>query len=159
MPSVLCREGGADSAVVADKDELKRQADELKSKMAGANSDDMATLQQQLRDTNDRLKRVEQQGLSGTELFSATSRVRLPSPRSCRIQRQNSGERLRYAGLNPHGDPLQDSDGNPILTLDGNGPEVKFDVFGTGFLAGPDGRVITNRHVAEPWWKNDEWTR
>jgi S1-C subfamily serine protease len=28
-------------------------------------------------------------------------------------------------------------------------------VFGTGFLAGP-GRVITNRHVAEPWWKNDD---
>jgi S1-C subfamily serine protease len=30
------------------------------------------------------------------------------------------------------------------------------DVFGTGFLAGPHGRVITNRHVAEPWWKNDD---
>ena len=24
------------------------------------------------------------------------------------------------------------------------------------FVAGPNGRVITNRHVAEPWWKNDE---
>jgi S1-C subfamily serine protease len=32
------------------------------------------------------------------------------------------------------------------------------DVFGTGFVAGPNGRVITNRHVAEPWWKNDEMT-
>jgi S1-C subfamily serine protease len=30
------------------------------------------------------------------------------------------------------------------------------DVFGTGFLAGPGGRVITNRHVAEPWWKSDD---
>jgi S1-C subfamily serine protease len=30
------------------------------------------------------------------------------------------------------------------------------DVFGTGFLAGSPGRVITNRHVAEPWWKNDD---
>jgi serine protease Do len=30
------------------------------------------------------------------------------------------------------------------------------DVFGTGFVAGPGGRVMTNRHVAEPWWKNDE---
>jgi len=30
------------------------------------------------------------------------------------------------------------------------------DIFGTGFLAGPGGRVITNRHVAEPWWKSDE---
>ena len=69
---------------------------------------------------------------------------------------QQTGRRLRYGGLNQDGEPLQDSDGNPILTLDGNGPEVKVDVFGTGFVAGPDGTVITNRHVAEPWWKNDE---
>ena len=32
------------------------------------------------------------------------------------------------------------------------------DVFGTGFVAGPNGRVITNRHVAEPWWKDEELT-
>jgi S1-C subfamily serine protease len=69
---------------------------------------------------------------------------------------QPSGKRLRYGGLNQDGDPLQDSQGNPILTLDGTGPEVKMDVFGTGFVAGPNGRIITNRHVAEPWWKNDE---
>ena len=69
---------------------------------------------------------------------------------------RQSGQRLRYAGLNPQGEPIQDSDGNPLFTLEGNGPEVKMDVFGTGFMAGPDGRVITNRHVAEPWWKNDE---
>lgn len=67
-----------------------------------------------------------------------------------------TGQRLRYAGLNQQGEPLQDSDGNPVLTLEGNGPEVKLDVFGTGFPVGPEGRIITNRHVAEPWWKNDE---
>jgi S1-C subfamily serine protease len=33
---------------------------------------------------------------------------------------------------------------------------VKLDVFGTGFIAGPNGRLVTNRHVAEPWWKDDE---
>jgi S1-C subfamily serine protease len=30
------------------------------------------------------------------------------------------------------------------------------DAFGTGFVAGPGGKVMTNRHVAEPWWKNNE---
>ena len=58
--------------------------------------------------------------------------------------------------MNQQGEPLQDSDGNPVLTLDGRGPEVKMDVFGTGFPAGAEGRIITNRHVAEPWWNNDE---
>jgi DNA-binding response OmpR family regulator/S1-C subfamily serine protease len=77
---------------------------------------------------------------------------------SVAFRHQLSGRRLRYAGLNPKGEPLQDSDGHPILTLEGNGPEVKLDVFGTGFVAGPNGRVITNRHVAEPWWKNDDLT-
>lgn len=77
---------------------------------------------------------------------------------SVAFRHKDSGKRLRYAGLNPQGEPLQDSDGHPILTLEGNGPEVKLDVFGTGFVAGPNGRVITNRHVAEPWWKNDDLT-
>ena len=67
-----------------------------------------------------------------------------------------SGQRLRYAGLNQQGEPLQDSDGNPVLTLSGNGPEVKLDVFGTGFPVSAQGQIITNHHVAEPWWKNDE---
>jgi S1-C subfamily serine protease len=29
------------------------------------------------------------------------------------------------------------------------------DVVGTGFLVDQRGLVVTNRHVAEPWWKND----
>jgi S1-C subfamily serine protease len=63
---------------------------------------------------------------------------------------------LRYAGINPQGDPIEDSEGKPVLTLDGHGPEVRLDVFGTGFLADSSGKVITNRHVAQPWWKDEE---
>jgi DNA-binding response OmpR family regulator/S1-C subfamily serine protease len=75
---------------------------------------------------------------------------------SVAFRNSSSGQRLRYAGLNQQGEPLQDSDGNPILTLDGKGPEVKIDVFGTGFPAGEEDHILTNRHVAQPWWKNDE---
>jgi DNA-binding response OmpR family regulator/S1-C subfamily serine protease len=148
---------GPDSAAVpVDKDELKRQADELKSKMAGASSNDMASLQQQLRETNDRLKRVEKQGSAAQNIIPADVQSVCLLHVSVAFNQKQSGARLRYAGLNPKGEPLQDSDGNPVLTLEGHGPEVKFDIFGTGFLVGPGGRVLTNRHVAEPWWKNDE---
>src|SRR5260370_1269770 len=66
-----------------------------------------------------------------------------------------SGRPLRYGGINPDGEALHDSDGNPVYTLEGRAPEVRADFFGTGFIAGKD-RILTNHHVAQPWWKNDE---
>jgi DNA-binding response OmpR family regulator/S1-C subfamily serine protease len=142
--------------IAVDKDELQRQAAELKSKMASASSAQVASLQSQLADTNARLKRVEQEGGAAQSLIPADVESVCLLHVSVAFRSQKTGQRLRYAGLNPQGEPIQDSTGNPVLTLDGRGPEVKMDVFGTGFLAGPGGRVVTNRHVAEPWWKNDE---
>lgn len=138
------------------KAELQAQASDLKAKMANASSDEVTALQSQLAETNARLKRVEQEGDSAQNLIPMDVRSVCLLHVAVGFRDQQSGQRLRYAGLNPKGEPLQDSDGNPILTTTGNGPEVKLDVFGTGFLAGQDGRLITNRHVAEPWWKNDE---
>ncbi len=43
-----------------------------------------------------------------------------------------------------------------LLDVDGSGPHLQLDVFGTGFLVRKDGRVLTNHHVAEPWWGNQE---
>jgi len=151
----LRSEPGAAAVAPVSKDELKKQADELKSRIPGANSDEVASLQKQLEDTNARLKRVEKEGPAAPGTISADVRS------VCLLHvavafRHSSGKRLRYGGLNSKGEPIQDSEGNPILTIEGTGPEVKFDIFGTAFIAGPNGRVVTNRHVAEPWWKNDE---
>jgi DNA-binding response OmpR family regulator/S1-C subfamily serine protease len=148
--------GGIDAAPAVGKDELKRQADELKSKMAAASSTDMASLQQQLQATNERLKRIEKEGSAAQSLIPMDVQSVCLLHVSVAFNQKQSGKRLRYAGVNPQGEPLQDSSGNPILTLEGRGPEVKLDIFGTGFLVGGGGRVLTNRHVAEPWWKNDE---
>ena len=145
----------SDAAPVA-KDELQKKAADLKAQMATASSDDAAALQKQLADTNTRLHKLEAQGSAAQTIIPADVQSVCLLHVAVAFSDQASGKRLRYGGLNQDGDPLQDSDGNPILTLDGTGPEVKMDVFGTGFVAGPNGRVITNRHVAEPWWKNDE---
>src|SRR5579863_3572000 len=150
------REEQEAAAASAGKDELQKEADDLKAKMANADAAQVAQLQKQLTETDARLKRVEQEGDAAQNLIPEDVRSVCLLHVVVAFREQQSGQRLRYAGLNSKGEPLQDSDGNPILTTTGRGPEVKLDVFGTGFVAGPAGRIITNRHVAEPWWKNDE---
>ena len=146
----------AGTAAPAGKDELQKQAADLKAKMSTANSDEVAALQKDLAETNSRLKRVEREGSAAQNLIPMDVQSVCLLHVSVAFRDKQSGRRLHYAGLNSKGDPLEDSEGNPILNLEAGGPEVKVDIFGTGFLAGPGGRVITNRHVAEPWWKNDE---
>ena len=42
------------------------------------------------------------------------------------------------------------------FAVTGDGPEVHLDVFGTGFLVSDKGHILTNHHVAVPWWDNDD---
>jgi CheY-like chemotaxis protein len=69
---------------------------------------------------------------------------------------KSTGKRLRYVGISPDGRPIMDHQGNPEVSLEGSGPDVLVHAFGTGFLVSTDGQVLTNHHVAEPWWNNDE---
>ena len=139
------------------KDDLQKQAADLKAKMASAAPEDANTLQKQLEETNARLARIEQEGQGAQTLIPADVQSVCLLHVSVALRDKNTGQRLRYAGLNQQGQPLEDSGGDPILTLEGHGPEVKIDIFGTGFVAGPNGRVMTNHHVAEPWWKTDDF--
>ena len=140
------------------RDELQQKADQLKAQISTADVQQLTDLQKQLVETNARLKKVEAEGSSAENIIGANVSSVCLLHIAVGFTEKDSGRRLRYAGLNPQGEPIQDSDGHPILTLEGPGPEVRIDVFGTGFIAGPNGRVITNRHVAQPWWKDDQMT-
>ena len=143
------------SDVLEQKQQLKQQSDELRQKISGAEPGDVSALRKQLEETTTRLKRVE------IETQSAEEVIRAYAPSICLLHvsvsfvDRASGRPLRYGGINPDGEPLHDSDGNPVYTLEGRAPEVRADFFGTGFIAGKD-RILTNHHVAQPWWKNDE---
>lgn len=141
--------------VQARKQQLTQQSEELRQKISGAAPGDVSALRQQLVETTTRLKRVESESQSAEEV------IRAYAPSVCLLHvsvsfvDRASGRPLRYGAINPDGEPLHDSDGNPVYTLEGRAPEVRADFFGTGFIAG-EGRILTNHHVVQPWWKNDE---
>ncbi len=72
---------------------------------------------------------------------------------------QDSGKLLRLVERKPGLPPSVDSSGNADVTLDGNGPPVENSYSGTGFLVTADGKILTNRHVGEPWWANAQAER
>ncbi len=67
------------------------------------------------------------------------------------------GRPLRHV-LKENGRPVADPQGVPLVDIKGTGSIVYTNYCGTGFLAGAGGLVLTNRHVAQPWWdeKKDE---
>ena len=137
------------------KEQLQKQTEELQRKISSGEAGDISGLRKQLEETTGRLKRVM------GESDAAEAVIRSYAPSVCLLHvsvafnDRSSGRRLRYGGINPDGGPLKDSEGNPVYTLEGRSPEVRADFFGTGFLVG-DGKILTNHHVAQPWWKNDE---
>jgi S1-C subfamily serine protease len=68
-------------------------------------------------------------------------------------------ELLRYA-VDDRGEvivmPTPDGRGVPAIRFGGPGPMVRRGGTATGFLVDSAGRVLTNRHVAEPWAYDDE---
>lgn len=144
------------SGVSAPAQALQKQTEDLRAKIAGGTSGDVAQLRHQLEDNNARLRHIERESNSAQDV------IRRESPSVCLLhvavafRDKSSGQMLHYAGMNSQGTPLEGSDGKVIYILGGSGPEVRQDFFGTGFVAGPGGRILTNHHVAEPWWKNDE---
>jgi S1-C subfamily serine protease len=140
---------------VAARDTLRAQSEDLRKKMAGAEGSDAQTLKQQLADTQKRLKLLESEGKIAETI------VQRYGPSVCLLHvvveflDKETGRPIQVA-VDALGKPRVDDKGMMQLDEGGAGPHLQIDVLGTGFLAGRDGRILTNHHVAEPWWSNDE---
>lgn len=64
---------------------------------------------------------------------------------------KGTGHLLRYQGIGAGGEPLQDAEGRPLFTFEGNTPFVVSRFTGTGFLVDVRGFLLTNRHIARMW--------
>jgi S1-C subfamily serine protease len=138
----------------ATRDSLKAQSEDLRKRVAAGGSE-TDSLKRQLTDTQNRLRLLE------TEGNIAKTIVHDYSPSVCLLHvvveflDKQSGRPLRVA-VDVAGKPLVDDKGMVELDDSGAGPHLQIDVFGTGFLVNHDGKIITNHHVAEPWWKDEE---
>jgi len=68
---------------------------------------------------------------------------------------KQSGHPIQVA-VDAAGKPLVDAKGMVTLDEGGTGPHLQIDVFGTGFIVKREGKIITNHHVVEPWWKDED---
>ena len=134
-------------------DALRAQEDELSRKLAEATSDEVLSLRDQLTFARDRLGTLESERAAGERI------IREYGSGVCLIQGSYafydaSAKPLRYK-LDDDGETVHDKDGSPVYDVEGGGPIHKVDYFGTGFMADRKGLILTNRHVAEPWYNDD----
>jgi DNA-binding response OmpR family regulator len=149
------REDPGNSDVLTQREALLQKTESLKQKLSAPDGNDVTQLRKELAETTNRLNKIEgfSQRAEGVIRSYAKSVCLLHVTVVFNVK--ESGRRLRYGGFGSDGTPLKDSDGNVVYTTEGRAPEVHADFFGTGFIAG-DGKILTNHHVAQPWWQNEE---
>jgi len=123
--------------------------------LAAQNDGGAADLRRQLEETTSRLAKIEgnRKLLRPSSALMRQALAFCMSPWLSTINRLAGG--CAMAGWIAMARRLKDSDGNPVYTTEGRGPEVRGDFFGTGFIVG-DGKILTNHHVVQPWWQNEE---
>jgi S1-C subfamily serine protease/DNA-binding NarL/FixJ family response regulator len=137
------------------RESLKAKTEAIRKKIAAGGDTDDQSLETQLQATENRLNRLENEGKIAETI------VHTYGPSVCLLhvvvgfRDKDSGQVIRIV-TGANGKPQVDDKGMISLETEGTGPLLQLDVFGTGFLAGRDGRLLTNHHVAEPWWGNKE---
>jgi len=138
-----------------NRESLKVQTAEIRKKIAADGDTGSESLKQQLQEAQNRLNRLENEGRVAETI------VQRYGPSVCLLHvvvefRDKDSGQLILISSDAAGKPLVDDKGMVSLETDGTGPPLQVDAFGTGFLVGHDGRLLTNHHVAEPWWGDED---
>jgi CheY-like chemotaxis protein len=138
------------------KHQLQKKSENLRSQIASSKTEDTSALQNQLTKVESRLQKLETEGQIAQSIIQSYEQSVCLIHIVLAFRDHDTGARLRYASVTSGGEPVTDQQNNPLVTFTGDGPEVHIDVFGTGFLATTSGQILTNHHVVEPWWQNDD---
>jgi S1-C subfamily serine protease len=151
------RRAGADRRTLRAKEaEFREQQEKLQKQLAAATSGEVETLRSELGLARGRLEALEKENAVGERI------IRDYGAGVCLIQvayafYDAAGKPLRLRA-DDSGEPIPGPDGSIQVTVEGTGPLHTVEVLGTGFLVDRRGLIVTNRHVGEPWWKDDTAT-
>jgi serine protease Do len=101
----------------------------------------------------ERLQALEQRSQAAATVIAKSSFSVVFLQGAYGFRETTSGRMLRHI-IGADGSRLLSANGQPLLSLDGEGPVAERQFSGTGFAIGDGTRLITNRHVARPW-END----
>ena len=141
----------------ADRKQLEKvraREAELLHQLTDPSRGEVPALRAELQATRDRLQAIESERAAGERI------IRDFGGGVALIQgaysfTDGSGRPLRYRE-DDAGETLRQSDGSPVLDAEGMGPIHVIEYYGTGFLVDGKGLIMTNRHIAEPWWNDDD---
>jgi len=135
-------------------DDSRQREEDLRQRLAeAAEGSEVRSLNGELRQVRTRLVTLEGERAAGERI------IRGYGAGVCLLQGSYAffdakGRPLRYR-LDSSGQKVREADGSVAVGVEGTGPVHAVDCVGTGFLMDRRGYVVTNRHLAEPWWKNE----
>jgi S1-C subfamily serine protease len=132
-------------------EEFRNREAALQQQLSQTASD---TVQRDLLETRTRIAALETERAAGEKI------IREYGGGVCLIQGSyafydEKSRPLRHR-LDENGRKIREDDGTPSLHVDGKGAIYTVDYYGTGFLVDRRGLVLSNRHVAVPWWDDDK---
>jgi S1-C subfamily serine protease len=132
------------------------KTEQLPAQLSSEGSIDVVSLKRQVRDADQRLKQLEVKSRIAKDVIRSYS----PSVALIHVvvefKDHASGLPLRYSKMTADGEPVKDDEGHSLMGLHGIGTEVRINAYGTGFLVSSNGQILTNHHVVEPWWQNED---